>query len=87
LARRRWGALSFGEARLALLARSLAPKPPLLLLDEPGDGLAPAARAKFLRAVERAARAGAQIIIAAHRAEDLPPCVNRVLRLHHGRMV
>jgi len=87
LARRRWGALSFGEARLALLARSLAPKPKLLLLDEPGDGLAPAARAKFLRAVERAARAGAQIIIAAHRAEDLPPCVNRVLRLHHGRMV
>lgn len=87
LTRRRWGALSFGEARLALLARALAPKPQLLLLDEPGDGLAPAARRKFLHAVERAARGGTQIIIAAHRAEDLPAGVNCFLRLDNGRMV
>jgi molybdate transport system ATP-binding protein len=87
LAGRRWGELSFGEARLALLARALAPKPRLLLLDEPCDGLAPAARARFLRAVERAARGGIQVILAAHRAEDLPAWVNHVLRLHNGRMV
>ncbi len=87
LAGRRWGELSFGEARLALLARALAPEPRLLLLDEPCDGLAPAARVRFLRAVERAARAGTQLIIAAHRADDLPACVNRVLRLHNGRVL
>jgi molybdate transport system ATP-binding protein len=86
LAERRWEALSFGEARLALLARALAHRPRLLLLDEPCDGLAPAARARFLRAVERAARAGAQVVVAAHRAEDLPACVNRVLRLKDGRV-
>ena len=86
LAARQWDALSFGEARLALLARALAHRPRLLLLDEPGDGLAPAARARFLRAVERAARAGTQVVVAAHRAEDLPACVNRVLRLKDGHV-
>jgi molybdate transport system ATP-binding protein len=86
LAPRPWGELSFGEARLALLARALVHRPRLLLLDEPADGLAPAARARFLRAVERAARAGAQIIVAAHRPEDLPACVNRTLRLAGGRV-
>jgi molybdate transport system ATP-binding protein len=86
LAARRWEALSFGEARLALLARALAHRPCLLLLDEPCDGLAPAARVRFLRAVERAAQAGTQVVVAAHRAEDLPTCVNRVLRLKDGRV-
>ncbi len=86
LAARRWEALSFGEARLALLARALAHRPRLLLLDEPCDGLAPVARTRFLRAVERAARAGAQVIVSAHRREDLPACINRVLRLKDGRI-
>jgi molybdate transport system ATP-binding protein len=87
LARREWGALSFGETRLALLARALAPQPKLLLLDEPCDGLAPAARKRFLRIIQRAARAGAQIIATAHRREDLPACMNRTLRLHNGRVI
>jgi len=87
LAARRWGTLSFGEARLALLARALVPRPKLLLLDEPCDGLAPAARARLLGLVDRAVQRGAQVVIAAHRREDLPACINRVLRLKHGRIV
>jgi molybdate transport system ATP-binding protein len=86
LATRRWGTLSFGEARLALLARACAHQPRLLLLDEPCDGLAPAARTRFLHAVASAARAGAQVIMTAHRAEDLPACINRYLRLQAGRV-
>jgi len=87
LAKREWGALSFGETRLALLARALAPRPKLLLLDEPCDGLAPAARKRFLQAIAHAAQAGAQIIATAHRKEDVPKCVNRTLRLHNGRVI
>ena len=87
LAGRTWGALSFGETRLALLARALAPRPKLLLLDEPCDGLAPAARKRFLLAVARVARVGAQIIMTAHRTEDVPACINRILHLHNGRVI
>jgi molybdate transport system ATP-binding protein len=85
LAARNWEELSFGEARLVLLARALVHRPPLLLLDEPCDGLAPGARARFLRAVERAAQGGTQVIIAAHRDEDLPACIRKILRLRGGR--
>jgi len=84
---REWGALSFGEARLVLLARALAPRPKLLLLDEPCDGLAPKARMHFLKKVAQVAQVGTQIIVAAHRAEDLPACVNRTLQLHNGRVI
>jgi molybdate transport system ATP-binding protein len=87
ITRRKWGTLSFGETRLALLARALAPSPRLLLLDEPGDGLSPMARKRFLQAINRIARHGAQIIVTAHRAEDLPACVNRTLQLHNGRVI
>jgi ABC-type molybdenum transport system ATPase subunit/photorepair protein PhrA len=86
LVKRRWSELSFGEARLVLLARALVHRPRLLLLDEPCDGLSPVARARFLGRVERAARAGAQVIVAAHRKEDLPACMGRILRLHNGRI-
>ncbi len=87
LAGRAWGELSFGEARLTLLARALAPRPRLLLLDEPCDGLSPAARRRFLAIIDQAARAGVQILMAAHRGEDLPACINRTLRLHNGRVI
>jgi molybdate transport system ATP-binding protein len=86
LAGRRWEALSFGEARLVLLARALVHQPKLLLLDEPCDGLSVVARGRFLRAVDKAARRGAQVIVAAHREADLPACINQVLRLKDGRI-
>jgi len=87
LANHRWGSLSFGETRLVLLARALAPCPRLLLLDEPCDSLSHEARTRFLRALGNAALRGAQVIIAAHRQEDLPACVNRILRLRDGTVV
>jgi molybdate transport system ATP-binding protein len=84
LADRRPREVSYGQLRLALLARALVRKPVLLLLDEPFTGLDAGMRA-FMRAeLERRAAAGTTLVVAVHHAEDLPGVVRRVLRLGGG---
>jgi molybdate transport system ATP-binding protein len=86
LARRRLREVSYGELRLALFARAFVRRPRLLLLDEPFTGLDPACRRRLRAALSRLARAGTQLVIAVHHLDDLPPEVNRRLRLSRGRV-
>ncbi len=82
LSGRLFGELSFGEARRLLLARALAHKPQLLLLDEALSGLDATARADFLRALSRAAREeNLQIIQVSHHPADFIAEINNVLAL------
>jgi molybdate transport system ATP-binding protein len=78
-------ALSYGQRRLALIARALIRQPEALLLDEPLTGLDAAARARVKRLLSSLARGGMQLIVAAHHAGDLPPEVDRMLVLGAGR--
>lgn len=71
LAAKRFDAMSEGMARRFLLARALAPRPKLLILDEPCSGLDGAARADFMRRVPLAAKHGSQIIFVSHSKADL----------------
>ena len=80
-------ALSRGEGRKVLLARALAPRPELLLLDEATDGLDAAARAAFLALVSRVLHRGTAVVMATHREEEMVPEIGRVVRLDRGRIV
>ncbi|MBK9518077.1 MAG: ATP-binding cassette domain-containing protein [Anaeromyxobacter sp.] len=87
LARRRILTCSYGELRLLLLARALAPAPDVLLLDEPFAGLDPRARAILGAAVERAVRAGVGLVLVTHHEDEVPAVVRRRARLEGGRLV
>ncbi len=79
--------LSHGQVRRVLLARALMGRPRLLLLDEWGQGLDPAARELVRAALAAAAAGGAATVQACHRRRDLLLPAQRELRLAGGRVV
>jgi molybdate transport system ATP-binding protein len=85
-ARRKVLTLSYGERRLALIARALAAKPRLLLLDEVFNGLDHDRRRLLMRYLELSQRSTMPWALAAHRREDLPRSVTHVLMLDRGRI-
>ncbi|MGA2397893.1 MAG: ATP-binding cassette domain-containing protein [Steroidobacteraceae bacterium] len=87
LAGRRLSSLSYGQKRLALLARALCPDPDWLLLDELYNGL----DASYRRRIDRVLRAvrvrGGSWIVATHRACDLPQGTRGLIELDAGRVI
>src|SRR5690242_10498648 len=87
LAKRQFLTLSYGERRLALLARALASRPKLLLLDELLNGLDEVNQGRALRWLEHTARSRLPWVLATHRVEDVPSTATHALVLEKGRIV
>lgn len=87
LAARRFLTLSYGERRLVLLARALAARPRLLLLDELLNGLDTLNRARALRWLQSTAGSALPWVLSVHRAEDVPAAATHVLILDQGQVV
>ena len=82
LAERAFDGLSYGERRMALIARAMVKAPLLLILDEPCQGLDAANRRKMLKLIDRVGGAtGTRILYVSHYEDEIPTCINRVLRL------
>jgi len=79
-------ALSGGEAQRLALARALAARPELLLLDEPCASLDPAATAAIEALVTRVADDGATVLIATHDRGQARRLADRAVFLHAGRV-
>jgi molybdate transport system ATP-binding protein len=86
LATRGFLTLSYGERRLVLLARALAWRAAVLLLDEVATGLDAANRSRLYRVLGGPSRRGGTWVCSAHRPEDIPPGANRLLWLDAGRV-
>jgi molybdate transport system ATP-binding protein len=85
LAARQARELSYGQLRLVLAARACVRQRRLYLLDEPFDGLDPAARKALHARLDAAVKRGATIVIATHHQEDVPGFVRNQLELRRGR--
>lgn len=80
-----FGELTFGQQRLALLARAAVKRPRLLILDEPCQGLDAAQRRTLLAMVDRVVdQTPASLIFVTHHADELPRCITHLMRLNAG---
>jgi molybdate transport system ATP-binding protein len=74
--------------RLCLLARALIKNPPLLILDEPCQGLDKLQRQHFNALIDMiAAKTGLTLIYVTHYANEMPTCIDKILRLEKGSVV
>jgi molybdate transport system ATP-binding protein len=77
--------LSNGEQRLVLLARALVKNPPLLILDEPCQGLDAEAAARFIALVDQICiQLNKTLVYVTHYEAEVPSCVTRKLKLENG---
>jgi molybdate transport system ATP-binding protein len=81
---RRFLSLSYGQKRIALLARGLIQRPDWLLLDEFYNGLDGQYRRRLDGILEHARRGGQSWVASAHRAADIPRGTEGLIELRAG---
>jgi branched-chain amino acid transport system ATP-binding protein/branched-chain amino acid transport system permease protein len=81
------GALSTRDLRLMELARALAGRPRLILMDEPLAGLAAGAIDDMLAVIQRLAADGLTIVIIEHTMSAMMRLAPRFLVLDHGALL
>ncbi len=79
--------LSTGQKRRIVLARALVHAPPVLLLDEPTDGLDIAGRRDVLGRVRRWAEEGKAVLLSSHILGEVEAVCDRAVVLRKGQVV
>ncbi|RYY53582.1 MAG: ATP-binding cassette domain-containing protein [Chitinophagaceae bacterium] len=80
--------LPLGQQRFVLLARALVKQPPLLVLDEPCQGLDDEQSARVKQTItDVCAGTGAALVYISHYEADIPAGVDHFLRLENGKQV
>ena len=70
------------------IVRALATRPPLLLLDEPAVGLAPAVREQLLEVIRRLVRQeGIAVLLIEHAIEFVMTASDAILVLNEGKLI
>lgn len=79
--------LSLGEQRLVMLTRALVKSPPLLILDEPCQGLDENQTENIKAIIEEiSSLTDLTLIYISHYIDDIPTTINRFLHLEEGKV-
>ena len=79
------GVLSYGEQRLLEIARALATRPKLLMVDEPAAGLNGSEVELLLQRLDELRRRGMAIILIEHNMELVTRIADQVMVMHYGQ--
>lgn len=78
---------SRGMSQRLAVAVALATKPQVILLDEPGNGLDPAALVELRRLIAQIAEQGTAVLVASHQLAEVQHIANSAIILRQGRVV
>ncbi|HUP12947.1 MAG TPA: ATP-binding cassette domain-containing protein [Niastella sp.] len=79
--------LSLGQQRMVLLARALVKNPPLLILDEPCQGLDEEQISYFKLLIDQLCQTfNTTLLYVSHYSKDLPSCITNAAVLKNGKM-
>ena len=81
------GGLSTGQKRRVVLARALMHDPPVMLLDEPTDGLDVGGRREVLALIKRLAVEGRAMLLSSHVMGEVDAVCDRAGVMAGGRLV
>jgi ABC-2 type transport system ATP-binding protein len=79
--------LSYGQKKKFLLAFGLAANTPLLILDEPTNGLDIPSKSQFRRSIAAAMNDERTFIISTHQVRDMENLIDPIIILHEGRVI
>ena len=79
--------LSFGQQKLLEIARAVAARPRLLLLDEPASGVNPVMLEKIRLIMKKLNRQGTTILFIEHNMEFVMGIAQSIVVLDHGREI
>ena len=79
--------LPYGGQRRLEIARALATKPSLLLLDEPAAGFTPQEKVELMRLVGKILASGVTVFLIEHDMKVVMGISKRIVVLDHGEMI
>ncbi len=78
--------LSIGQQRMVLLVRALIKNPPLLILDEPCQGIDESTKTKMIRLVDYLCKSDNKTLIyVTHVDRERPTCIDHIMKLKDGK--
>jgi branched-chain amino acid transport system ATP-binding protein len=79
--------LPLGQLRLLAIARALAQRPAVLLLDEPAAGLRAGEKARLIEALQSLSGRGLTMVLVEHDMQFVGALAERVVVLDRGRVI
>ena len=78
--------LSGGNQQKAIIGRSMARRPKLIIFDEPTKGIDVRTKTEIYRIMKRLAEEGVGIILISSEMTELRKCATRIITMHAGRI-